>query len=180
MNTVVVRKFRRLTEVAYNLIFTHVPSHQVRLSILALAGARIGKSCSILRGTTVLAADNLEIGNSVSIGFRCMLDARGGLSIGDRTVLASDTQIITAAHEVDSPTFDAYMAPVRLGTYVWLASRVTVLPGVTISDGAVVGACSLVRSDVGPGEVAAGVPARFIKQRTPDLDYDPAYRPLFY
>jgi putative colanic acid biosynthesis acetyltransferase WcaF len=180
MKAVVLRKFRRLVEVAYNLFITYIPSHNVRLFALRLAGAEIGPSVSVFRGTTVLAADSLTIGQSVSIGFRCMLDARGGLSIGDRTVLASDTQVITAAHEVDSATFDAYMAPVKIGSYVWLASRVTVLPGVTIEDEAVVGACSLVRTDVGPKEVVAGVPARYIKLRTADLDYDPAYRPLFY
>ncbi len=180
MTVLFVRKFRRLMEVAYNLVVTHIPSHHIRLLVLRLAGAKIGSSSSVFRGTTVLAADNLVIGKSVSIGFRCMLDARGGLSIGDRTVLASDTQVITAAHEVNSPTFEAYMAPVRIGSYVWLASRVTVLPGVTISDEAVVGACSLVRTDVGPKEIAAGVPARLINHRTAELEYDPAYRPLFY
>jgi acetyltransferase-like isoleucine patch superfamily enzyme len=162
------------------LFITYIPSHHIRLLALQLAGAKIGQSLSVFRGTTVLAADNLTIGHSVSIGFRCMLDARGGLTIGDRTVLASDTQIITAAHEVDSPTFEAYMARVEIGSYVWLASRVTVLPGVTIKDEAVVGACSLVRNDVGRREVVAGVPARYIRLRTAELDYDPAYRPLFY
>lgn len=180
MTTLVIRKFRRLAEVAYNLVFTHIPSHNFRLLILRLAGAKIGHATSVFRGTTVLSADRLEIGNSVSVGFRCMLDARGGLTIGDRTVLASDTQVITAAHEVNSPTFAAYMAPVRIGSYVWLASRVTVLPGVSIGDEAVIGACSLVRTDIGEKEIAAGVPARFINHRTAELDYDPAYRPLFY
>lgn len=167
-------------EVAYNLVFTHFPSHTVRLSILRLAGAEIGQSTSIFRGTTVLAADCLEVGDSVSIGFRCMLDARGGLVIGDRTVIASDTQIITAAHEVHSPNFAAYMKPVDIGSYVWLASRVTVLPGVSIGDRAVVGACSLVRKDVLPQEIVVGNPAQKIGHREAELDYDPAYRPLFY
>jgi acetyltransferase-like isoleucine patch superfamily enzyme len=72
------------------------------------------------------------------------------------------------------------MAPVNIGSYVWLASRVTVLPGVTIGDEAVVGACSLVRKNVGPKEIAAGVPARTVNTRTATLEYDPAYRPLFY
>lgn len=180
MTTTIIRKMRRLMEVAYNLLVTHVPSHTIRLLVLRLAGAKIGNSTSVFRGTTVLAADRLAIGDSVSIGFRCMLDARGGLSIGSRTVLASDTQIITAAHEVNSPSFEAYMAPVSIGSYVWLASRVTVLPGVSIGDQAVVGACSLVRTDIKASEIAAGIPARMINTRTAELDYDPAYRPLFY
>lgn len=180
MEKLVLRKFRRLMEVAFNLILTHFPSHNARLAVLRLAGAEIGRSVSILRGTTVLAADCLEIGDSVSIGFRCLLDSRGGLSIGDRTVIASDTQIITAAHEVQSPTFAAYMQPVSIGSYVWLASRVTVLPGVSIGDRAVIGACSLVRTDIGESLIAAGIPAREIGRRTAELDYDPAYRPLFY
>lgn len=180
MPKVAVRKLRRLTEVAYNLVFTHFPSHTVRLSVLRLAGAKIGQSTSIFRGTTVLAADCLEVGDSVSVGFRCMLDSRGGLVIGDRTVIASDTQIITAAHEVHSPSFAAYMKPVDIGSYVWLASRVTVLPGVSIGDRAVVGACSLVRKDVLPQEIVVGNPAQKVGHREAELDYDPAYRPLFY
>jgi acetyltransferase-like isoleucine patch superfamily enzyme len=55
--------------------------------------------------------------------------------------------------------------PVVIGSDVWIGARVTVLSGVNIGDGAVIGACSLVNRDVPPYAVAAGVPARIVRMR---------------
>lgn len=57
-----------------------------------------------MMGTTILGARFLTIGDAVSIGGRCLLDARGGITIGDDVVIASDVQIITGKHLVNSPT----------------------------------------------------------------------------
>ena len=55
-------------------------------------------------------------------------------------------------------------APIHIGNKVWLGANVTVLPGVTIGDGAIIAAGAVVTKDVPAGAVAAGVPARIIKQ----------------
>ena len=69
----------------------------------------------------------------------------------------------------------------RIGDYVWLASRSTVLANVDIGRGAVVGACALVTKSVNDLEMVAGVPAKVRSMRDPDaLQYRPFYRPLLY
>jgi maltose O-acetyltransferase len=57
-------------------------------------------------------------------------------------------------------------APIEVGDGVWLASRVTILPGVAVGKGAVVAAGAVVTHDVAPDTLVAGVPARFVR----DLD----------
>ncbi len=58
------------------------------------------------------------------------------------------------------------VAPVRIGNSVWLGAKVTVLKGVSIGDGAIVGANAVVSSDLPPGAVAVGVPARVMRIRS--------------
>lgn len=171
------RAWRLLGVVFYNSVGTYIPFHTVRLGLLRMWGAKIGKDCSILRGTTVLDPDKLVIGDECSIGFRCLLDARGGLTIGNRVVIASDTHFIAGHHLVNSPDFDFVLAPIVVEDYVWLASRVTVLCDVTIGYGAVAAACALVRKDVDPMAIVAGVPAKVVGKREAELNYSPVFRP---
>lgn len=174
------QKWRQAGFAVFNVVVTHVPSHRLRLGVLRLWGASVGPGTSIGRGSTVLDIHALRIGSDCSIGFRCMLDARGGLEIGDDVVLASDTHVITGQHDVHADDFAAEFLPVRIGDHAWVASRATVLPGVEIGRGAVVGACSLVREDVPPREIAAGVPARIRGSRGSALTYSARYRRKFH
>lgn len=67
----------------------------------------------------------------------------------------------------DSDAFDEY-APVTIGNDVWIGARAVILDGVTIGDGAIIGACSLVTKDVRPYEIVAGTPARHVRMRFGD------------
>ncbi|MEO6472289.1 MAG: acyltransferase [Aeromicrobium sp.] len=174
------RAWRLFGVVFFNSIGTYIPFHTVRIGLLRIWGAKIGKDCSILRGSTVLDPDKLIIGDECSIGFRCLLDARGGLTIGNRVVVASDTQFIAGEHLVNTSDFRYVLKPILVEDYVWLASRVTVLCGVTIGYGAVAAACALVRKDVGSMEIVAGVPAKVVGKREAELDYSPVFRPWGY
>lgn len=174
------QKWDQLGVAAYNIVLTFVPSHSVRLGALRLWGASVGAGSTVSRGTTVFDIDKLVIGRDCSIGFRCVLDARGTISLGDNVVLASDTQIITGTHRIDSDTFEAEFAPVSIDSFAWVASRSTILGGVSIGRGAVVGACSLVRQSVPAMDVVAGVPAHKRSERTSALAYSAKFRRLFY
>lgn len=170
----------QLGERLYNLFITHVPSHWVRQTWLRLFGATIGTRTSIMMQTRVFGLKQLKIGNNCSIGFRCLLDARGGLTIDDDVVLASDVQTIAGHHVTNSDDFGRYLSPIHIAHHVWVASRSTVLQGVDIGPGAVVGACSMVRDDVAPMAIVVGVPAKQIGTRRSKLTYHPDFRPLLY
>ena len=175
------RKARnRIGELLFNMIVTHIPSHTIRLGFLRLFGATIGKNTSILRGTEVQAIEFLTIGNSTAIGFRCLLDARGGMWIGDNVVIASDVHLVGGGHDVHHPDFLSIPGTSSVvQDYVWIASRAMTVQCL-IRRGAVVGAQSLVTGEVGELEIVGGVPAKVIGKRDADaLGYSGAYRPLF-
>ncbi len=170
----------QIGERLFNFAVTHFPSHTVRQAWLRAFGARIGKGTSIMMGTRVHGLQQIVIGDNCSIGSRCLLDARGDLVIEDDVVVASDVHLISGQHVVDSDDFGRYHSPITIGHHAWIASRAMVVVGVDIGYGAVVGAASLVRDDVEPMEIVAGVPARHRGVRKSTLDYHPTFRPLLY
>lgn len=108
----------------------------------------------------------LRIGEQVLIMDGTTMSALGHVTIGDRCLFGRHTQILDSSfHYVDpsrrleSPPPE----PVVIGNNVWLASRVTVLPGVEIGDGAAVAAGAVVAHDVAPKTLVGGVPARKIR-----------------
>ena len=176
-----LRKARnRISQLLYNTIVTYIPSHTIRQGFLRLMGARIGQRTSILRGTTVLDIEFLTIGDGVAIGFRCLLDSRAGLYIGNNVTIASDVHFIGGGHDINHPDFLPVPIPTVVQDYVWIASRAMVLPSL-IHRGAVVAAHAVVNKDVDELAIVGGVPAKVIGKRPADsLGYTNNHRPLFY
>jgi acetyltransferase-like isoleucine patch superfamily enzyme len=172
--------WRHFGTVIYNFGFTHFPSHTVRQAVLKLWGAKIGKDVGIFRGTSVLGIHELEIGDFSTIGWRCLLDARGGLVIGTNVVIASDVQFIAGHHLPNSDDFSYIIEPTIVEDFVWIASRSMVLEGLTVGRGAVVAAGSLVRTSIPPMTIAAGIPAKPVRERRSSLDYVTTFRPKLY
>jgi acetyltransferase-like isoleucine patch superfamily enzyme len=171
---------RWLSMLVYNSFITYIPFHFVRQAYLRRFGADIGKDSAIMRGTTVMDIKYLTIGNSTAIGSRCLLDARGGLHIGDNVTIASDVHILGGGHDINHPDFLPVPIPTVIEDYVWIASRAMVLPS-HIRRGAVVAAMSVVNKDVDELVVVGGIPAKPIGKRNPDaLKYSGKYRPLFH
>ena len=166
-----------LSQILFNRYGTHVPSRRLRKWWLRALGATLEPGCVVFAGTTVLGADRLSIGARANIGWRCVLDARGGLRIGADTVIASDTQLISGRHDFDDDEFVAHFDPITIGDHCWLATRSLVIGGVNVGRGAVVAAAAVVTRDVDEMTVVAGVPAQVVRKRTGNLgyriDYDP-------
>jgi len=93
------------------------------------------------------------------------LDGRSNIIIGNNVDISSETNIFTWEHDIESPIFDSKGAPVIIGDWVYVGTRSTILPGVTIGEGAVVAAGAVVTKDVEPWTMVGGVPAKFIKKR---------------
>lgn len=107
---------------------------------------------------------NTHLGQGVFINAGCRFQDQGGIFIGDRTLIGHNAVITTINHCPDVEK-RANMIPesVHIGSDVWFGASVTVLPGVSIGDGAVIAAGAVVTKDIPPRTVAAGVPARVIK-----------------
>jgi maltose O-acetyltransferase len=130
----------------------------------------VGDGARISHRVTIKGETNISIGKNVHVTNNCILDGRGGLSIGDDTMVGFETLIVTGTHNYEQADIlirmqGAYRSPVAIGKDVWLGARTIILPGVTIGDGAVVAAGAVVTRDIPPYAIAGGVPARVIGKR---------------
>lgn len=165
------RLIRFLGQGVFNLLITQLPGHWLRLGWLRALGARLGRGVCVFRGTTVIGAEQLVLGDRVQVGFRVVLDARGGLTVAEDVLISSDTQLLTANHNLSSDDFERQVAPIVIGDHAWVATRAIVLAGVTLGRGAVVSAGGVASRDVPPRAIVGGVPARPLGERSGGLDY---------
>ncbi len=127
----------------------------------------LGPGCWLL---THEPAGKLEIGDGTSIAGYCVLSAAAHVRIGSRVLFARNVYIADHRHGFDDPVeaiLDQPLAdirPVVVEDGAWLGQNVVLLPGVTVGRGAVVGANSVIREDVPPRSVVAGVPGRVVRR----------------
>jgi acetyltransferase-like isoleucine patch superfamily enzyme len=116
----------------------------------------------------------LELGDGTNIAGHCVLSAARSVRIGAGVLIARGVYVSDHSHEFgrsDRPVLAqgiARVAPVVVEDGAWLAENVVVCPGVTIGRGAVIGANSVVTSDIPAGAVAVGAPARVLPARGPE------------
>jgi galactoside O-acetyltransferase len=120
---------------------------------------RIGDRCFLGMQTTILSACAITIGNDVMIAGDCYITDNDGHSLDWRLRRNDVTNSKNGKKNWDSVA----MAPVSIGNDVWIAPKCIILKGVTIGDGAVVAAGSVVTKDIPPGSLVAGNPARVIR-----------------
>jgi len=113
---------------------------------------------------------NISIGSGTFVNYRCVFNTAGGIIIGDNCDIAMDVSFVTSTHEMGGPKRRAgspASAPIHVGNGVWIGARAIILPGVTIGDGAVIAAGSVVTRDCQPNNLYAGVPAKLIDSPLP-------------
>ena len=128
-----------------------------------------GKNVSLRDRTIIYCPERLTIADNVSINSGVTILAQGGVSIGEYTMISSGVTIVSVNHDYSKLGKEAWEGqikkPVIIGRDVWIAAGAIILPGVTIGDGAVVAAGSVVSRDVPPYSVVAGLPAAVTKER---------------
>ncbi|WP_454193273.1 DapH/DapD/GlmU-related protein [Paenibacillus sp. Marseille-Q7038] len=114
---------------------------------------------------------NITVGKNVFFNTGCSFQDRGGIRIGDGSLIGMNVTIATLNHGLSIETRNVtYSSPVVIGENVWIGSSATILPGVTVGDNAVVAAGAVVTKDVPANTVVAGVPAKAIKKIDVDLE----------
>jgi maltose O-acetyltransferase len=169
-----------------NRIVAKIPSHTLRLAFYRkVMGFQIGESSFVFMDawfdTNHIsgAASHFRMGPNSVINQRCRLDNRGGIAIGSNVSISADTIILTADHDPQSPEFTGRSKPVVIKDRVFIGTRSMILPGVTIEEGAVVAAGSVVTKNVPAYTIVAGVPASCIGARNQMLGYTINYGRLF-
>ena len=113
---------------------------------------------------------NISLGKGVFMNFNCSIYDEGEVVIDDKALFAPGVCIYTSTYPTDPKLREAnkqYTKPVKIGKYVWLGGNVVVCPGVTIGDNSIIGAGSVVTTDIPANVIAVGNPARVIKHLDP-------------
>jgi acetyltransferase-like isoleucine patch superfamily enzyme len=142
----------------------------IKSTVLRFAGAQVGRRVVYYPGVWIMPWKKLRVGDEVDLALGVIITTSGGVSIGARTLVGYRAQILSTNHRIPlghDPIFSAghESAPVHVGQDVWIGAQAIILPGVTIGNGAVVAAGSIVTRDVAPYTVVGGVPAKVIRIR---------------
>ena len=147
-------------------LFSPRPFFGWRSFLHRLFGARIGKDVHIYNSATIYIPWNLEIGDWSSIGEHTFIYNLSKITIGSKTTISHRTHLCAGTHDYTDRTLPLLKLPITIQDSVWVCADAFVSSGVTIGEGAVVGARSVVVKDVEPWMVVAGNPAKNIKTRT--------------
>ena len=175
--TIVINLFSELF--AVNISFFRV----LRCSLLRVTGLKMKNTSFIDTGFRFLNPGNISIGKNVSLGHYNRIWAFHPIKIGDYVQTAIGVTIISGSHNVDDYHPKLNDQQVSLEGENWIGANVTILGGVTIGRGTIVGAGSVVVKDLPPYSVCAGNPCKVIKEREPaNLVVTPfgKYRPKKY
>lgn len=128
-------------------------------------GAVLGQGVVLPLALAKHANSNLVTGDHVSIQTN-KIDLRNPVHIGSHVIIGAQSEIITTSHNIDSPDFEHKHYGITIEDYVWIPTKVLVLPSCRhIGRGAVVSSGSVVVRDVEPMTVVGGNPAQVFKHR---------------
>jgi acetyltransferase-like isoleucine patch superfamily enzyme len=149
----------------------------VEINALSRHGIQLGNNVSIHRNTIIECTgvirelgEGLIIGNNVGIAQNCFIQVRGKVVIGSNVMFGPRVSIFSENHgfaDLDTPMVDqpTTRGAVTIEDDVWLGTGSTILSGVTIGKGSIIAAGAVVNKDVPPYSIAAGIPAKIIKNR---------------
>ena len=119
--------------------------------------------------------DKLSIEEGCNLADQVEIALWEKVTIGKNVFISSGVRLLTASHDINSVDFAGKRRPISIGDYAWIAQNAVIMPGVTIGEGAVVGAFAVVTKDVAPYTIVGGNPTKELGQRERvDFTYIPA------
>lgn len=168
---------RLIGKIIYHSIGMHLPMSSAKISFNSrkirqfCAKLILGERC----GDWVNIEPGVHFGDDVKIGFGSGVGKNGtvanGVTIGQYVMIGQEVLMITSNHRFDRLDIPmghqgmAEMKPIVIGDDVWIGARVTILPGVHIGNGCVIGAGSVVTKNIPDYEIWGGNPAHYIRSR---------------
>ncbi|WP_455625879.1 putative colanic acid biosynthesis acetyltransferase [Parabacteroides sp.] len=133
--------------------------------LLRLFGARIHATAVVYSSAKVYYPANLKMNAYSCLASEVDCYNVDWIEIGANSTVSQGAYLCTASHDITNPLNPLITAPIVIKDQAWIAADAFVGMGVTIGQGAVVGACAAVFKDVEPWTVVGGNPAQFIKKR---------------
>ena len=149
------------------VIFRHTPLcfGFLRRLLLRGYGSRIGCSAVIHPTCRIYSPRSLVIGERTCLAAEVDCYCVDDIILGDDVTVSQDAFLCTASHDIDRADRPLVTGPIRINRGAWIFARATILPGVTVGEGAVAAACSVVTRDIPAHAVVAGNPARIVRER---------------
>jgi putative colanic acid biosynthesis acetyltransferase WcaF len=162
----------KLIRLAWNIVWTLLArplprqfGNRWRITLLRLFGAKINSTAVVHSSAKIYYPANLEMGLYSCIASHVDCYNVDKIQIGANTTVSQGAYLCTASHDITNPLNPLITSPIVIEDQAWVAADAFVGMGVTIGQGAVVGARAAVFKNVDPWTVVGGNPARFIKKR---------------
>jgi len=136
-----------------------------RRAILRAFGARVDRDVHVYPTARITIPWNLTLESGCAVGDRAILYALGPIRLGPRATVSQYAHLCAGSHDWRDPAMPLTKPPIDIGADVWICADAFVGPGVTVGDGAILGARAVVVKDVAAGAIVAGNPARQIGSR---------------
>jgi putative colanic acid biosynthesis acetyltransferase WcaF len=150
--------------------FSPKPFHSWRALLLKIFGAKLGKGVHVYPNVKIWAPWNLSLGDESGIASGAIIYSQGKITIGKRCVISQGAHLVSGTHDYNLPGFPLNTIPIVIGDYVWIAADAFVHPGITIGNGCVIGARSVVVKDMPEWMVCTGHPCVPVKKRLFKID----------
>lgn len=161
------RLFRSIWNTAWLLLahWTPPPLHRWRGCLLRCFGANVHPTARVYGSARIWYPPNLTLHANAVIGPGANLYCMDKITIGEKAVVSQGSQLCCGTHDISDPDFQLITKPIFIGSRAWVAADAFIGPGVTVSEGAVVGACAVLFKDALAFGVYSGNPAVHIKTR---------------
>jgi len=161
------RLFRAVWTVAWAALggWTPPPLHAWRRLLLVAFGARLAPTARVYGAARVWYPPNLEMGEHAVLGPSANCYCMDKVTIGPYAIISQGAQLCGGTHRPDDPDFQLITKPISIGHHAWIAADAFVGPGVTVGEGALLGARSVTFRDLSPWTIYAGNPAKPLRER---------------
>jgi putative colanic acid biosynthesis acetyltransferase WcaF len=145
--------------------FSPRPCFAWRRAVLRCFGATVGQQVHIYPATKIYFPWNLEIGDWSAIGEDALIYNPGQITLGKKVTVSHRAHLCAGTHDYRKTDLPLLKPRITIQDQTWICADAFIGPGVTVGEGAVVGARAVVVNDVESWTVVAGNPARFLKKR---------------
>lgn len=150
--------------------WTPPPLHKIRIWLIRLFGGRVSYQAYVYPDVHIWAPWNLGMERHATLGRGVICYNMARVDLAEKAVVSQFVHLCTGTHNYLDPRFPLYARPIRIGRRAWVCANAFVGPGVTLGEGAILGAAGVATKDLPPWTIHVGNPAVQVKNRPPIHD----------